>query len=482
MSYEPKTDWVDYDPLNPSNPNAIPTAADMIRIEEGINDAYNGTGTFGTTTNISNAYSLTFTNPFTSLPTGLKITFKCNADSSGNTTLNIDGLGAKSIKNSNGENVTELKNGGIYTVVYDGTNFIQQGEGGVGSFFGSGSDGVLNTTGNLTLTSTLNGGAVVKEYESITINAGNTLTVSNPCQGLILYSKGDVVINGTIDMSQKAGIAPNGNIIPMLITKVKSNLTTKTLEKYYQLTTILESIIGGSGGNGGYGGGYDGSTGRSSGGTAGSGRQNLGGFGGGGGGGGAGNQAGANGGSIYHRECLGYPTKYSVNGYSTYSETSSPGVGGHGSFSRTTPANATLSENGIPRGAGSGGAGGNWASSGNNTFTGSNVSEYCGGFILIIAGGNINIAGTIRCNGGNGSNGTDVTSAASGTNQKAGGGGGGGGAGGGCIMLVHAGTLTNNGTIQVNGGSGGSGGTGLFSENGGSGASGSAGTILTQKL
>lgn len=67
--------------------------------------------------------------------------------------------------------------------------------------------------------SVLNGGVVVKQYKSINIPSGTTITVSNPCQGLILYSQGDVIIDGTIDMSKKAGIAPNGNVIPMLIQK-----------------------------------------------------------------------------------------------------------------------------------------------------------------------------------------------------------------------------------------------------------------------
>lgn len=38
MSYQAKTDWVDFDESDPTNPNAIPKAADINRIEQGIKD------------------------------------------------------------------------------------------------------------------------------------------------------------------------------------------------------------------------------------------------------------------------------------------------------------------------------------------------------------------------------------------------------------------------------------------------------------
>jgi len=65
--------------------------------------------------------------------------------------------------------------------------------------------------------STLNGAAVVKQYTQYTLPVGYEHTTQNPCQGLIIYSQGDAVVNGVIDLSQKAGLAPNGNPIPMVI-------------------------------------------------------------------------------------------------------------------------------------------------------------------------------------------------------------------------------------------------------------------------
>lgn len=83
----------------------------------------------GITTNIGNAYSLS--NPaIESLVSGMALSFKCNADATGAVTLNWSGTGNKSVLKANGSPVTNWKNGGVYTVRYDGTNFQLQGEGG----------------------------------------------------------------------------------------------------------------------------------------------------------------------------------------------------------------------------------------------------------------------------------------------------------------------------------------------------------------
>ena len=57
MNYTPKTDWVDYDANNPSNPKAIPMASDILRFENGINDAKNEINTH--TTSINNIKATT---------------------------------------------------------------------------------------------------------------------------------------------------------------------------------------------------------------------------------------------------------------------------------------------------------------------------------------------------------------------------------------------------------------------------------------
>ena len=52
------------------------------------------------------------------------------------------------------------------------------------------------------------GDTVVKQYNSVTINTGDTVTVDQPCRGLIIYCKGDMTVNGTLSMSLR-GAATN---------------------------------------------------------------------------------------------------------------------------------------------------------------------------------------------------------------------------------------------------------------------------------
>ena len=84
--------------------------------------------------------------------------------------------------------------------------------GAVANYMGDSSDGALSTTGNVTLTvpttnGSYDGDMVVKQYSSLTINAGHTLTVNQPCRGLFIYVAGDCTIDGTLSMTGKGGKA-----------------------------------------------------------------------------------------------------------------------------------------------------------------------------------------------------------------------------------------------------------------------------------
>ena len=69
---------------------------------------------------------------------------------------------------------------------------------------GTGADGnVLIDRGSVDLTSTLNGDPIVMNYNNLTIDATFTLSVSNPCKGLFIYVKHDLIVNGTISMNSK---------------------------------------------------------------------------------------------------------------------------------------------------------------------------------------------------------------------------------------------------------------------------------------
>jgi len=82
--------------------------------------------------------------------------------------------------------------------------------GAITNYAGDSSDGSLSTTGNVTHTvqntnGSYDGDMVVKQYSSLTINAGHTMTVNQPCRGMFIYVSGNCVINGTLSMTGKGG-------------------------------------------------------------------------------------------------------------------------------------------------------------------------------------------------------------------------------------------------------------------------------------
>lgn len=323
---------------------------------------------------------------------------------------------------------------------------------------------------------TTHSGLLTKNYTSINVPSGYTVTTNNPCRGMVLYCTGDVINAGNSNMDGKAGFGTD-NITPMIIGKVQSNLTTKELEKYFQLTTVLEALKGGAGGNGGAGGkGTATVPAGGVGGTGGLGRVNVGGYGGGGGGGGgnAGAGVGAAGGSIpYAEQCGGIGSAGMNTTTFTVLAASNGGGGGGGSSSTVVGAIGGSAASG---GSGAGGGGG--GNTGGVPVVGSASSNFAGGLILIIAKGSVTNSGTISAVGGAGANG-----GAADTGTGAGGGGGGGGAGGGVVAIFYGNTYINTGSINVTGGTGGTGGalagTGAV---GVAGSSGSVGTIVTMRI
>ncbi len=67
------------------------------------------------------------------LSAGQRITVKFHSASATTSMININGLGAKGIKKSNGSNLTNIPANSVMTFVYDGSNFIVQGEGASGN-------------------------------------------------------------------------------------------------------------------------------------------------------------------------------------------------------------------------------------------------------------------------------------------------------------------------------------------------------------
>jgi hypothetical protein len=86
-------------------------------------------------TGSANTYTVTLNPPLTGYTEGVAVAIKINASNTGASTININGRGAKSIRDPRGNTLPagKLTAGSIYTLRYNGTNFILQGEGASGN-------------------------------------------------------------------------------------------------------------------------------------------------------------------------------------------------------------------------------------------------------------------------------------------------------------------------------------------------------------
>lgn len=96
--------------------------ADLVK--HGVYGVATGTNTLAMTVSLDAS--------ITTYPTGMLVAFKNTTANTGAATLNINGLGAKSIRKANGSTLTSgnLRAGGVYQCRYDGVNFMLLGEGG----------------------------------------------------------------------------------------------------------------------------------------------------------------------------------------------------------------------------------------------------------------------------------------------------------------------------------------------------------------
>lgn len=120
------------------------TSADIVLMDDGTNVKAHVIDTikhvlYGTTTGTANIYVLTLSPVPSSLVDGFAICAKINILNTGASTINVNGFGAKSILDSKGNAMTagKLKANTPYTMRYNGTNFILQGEGASGNAIAS---------------------------------------------------------------------------------------------------------------------------------------------------------------------------------------------------------------------------------------------------------------------------------------------------------------------------------------------------------
>jgi hypothetical protein len=316
------------------------------------------------------------------------------------------------------------------------------------NFFGSGADGaaVISSNTNLTVLNKIgsyDGDMVVRQYSSLTINSGATLTTDQPCRGLLIYVDGDCTINGTLSMdgrgayanptvsgaSDANAVSANGLQIPFITSTGNQTLsasatlfngcgtTARTVIANQKsisgngtiLTLVRQGADGGSGGGSGSGwkpgaSGSNGSTGQSGGG--GGGRGSYADPSGGGGTGGAGSY-----GSCFAGGSGGGDGQYS--GQSGSSATAWAGPGGN-----------AAATNGYGAGGGIGNPSGSNAGGGAAPTTQPNGT---GGLLILIVKGNITL----------GTNGRIVARGLAGAEEN------GGSSGGGNIIVAYGGDLNN---------------------------------------
>ena len=114
--------------------------------------------------------------------------------------------------NTIGSDIDKTDVTGVFSLSQQNYMVSEGGWAGFDNYFGNGSDGSLNTTGNNTFTvqnknGSYDGDMVVKQYNSLTVNAGHTITPDQPCRGMIIYVDGDCVVNGKISMTARGAAA-----------------------------------------------------------------------------------------------------------------------------------------------------------------------------------------------------------------------------------------------------------------------------------
>lgn len=171
-------------------------------------------GIYALDTSFSDAYAIAPSPAATQYTTGMIIAFKPLNNNTGPCSINVNSLGAKTIKKVGG--TVDLVTGDILAgqtvfLVYDGTNFQLMSPPAKTMFGGDGSDGALSISSGTTTLDAAGAKVLTKNYTSISITGTAKLTIQNPHASgtiLILKSMGNVTITSTqpgIDLQGMGG-------------------------------------------------------------------------------------------------------------------------------------------------------------------------------------------------------------------------------------------------------------------------------------
>jgi hypothetical protein len=389
----------------------------------------------------ANAYVVTLSPALASYTAGTLVQFKATNANTTASTVNVNGLGAKTIKKLGG--ATDLVSGDIAAgmiveLEYDGTNFVMLNPVATTltflNFFGDGSDGDVTIGSNTSLTRDM-------YYNNLTISSTFTLSTA----GYRIFVKGVLSNSGTIANNGNAGSAGGAGSAGVGGTAGSGGAAP----------AAVTVIAGQAGTNGGVGGSANASGAVGTNGTAQT------------------NSVGTAGGTG------------GVGGTATGNGTVTSGIAGvvgtlTSSSSNIRDTSTALSLQNITGvfklgTAGTGASGGSASSaSGNASAGGGGGGGSTGGMVFIVAK-TITGAGAVNAIGGNGGNGGNGSSSGGAGNSGQGGGATGGGGSGG-IVLIISNTAVNPMTVGVAGGTAGATpGTGSLTGTG-TGASGALGT------
>lgn len=171
---------------------------------------------YGASTNGTDSYTLTVTPPPTQYNTGLGVFFNADVANTGAASLNINGLGVKSIKKNVSQDLADgdIPAGSLSVLVYDGTNFQLLSPVRTNKFGGTGADGALSITSGTTTIDLGNAAVVTKNYTSISITGTGALAFSNPHANgtvIILKSQGNVTLTSSATpMIDASGMGAEG--------------------------------------------------------------------------------------------------------------------------------------------------------------------------------------------------------------------------------------------------------------------------------
>jgi len=195
-----KTTFDDKDDIIPVvDVSAGSVASATVKLKQGtlFGKIQDGSIVYAADSGANDAYAITMdtaTRTPTGYTTGMVVHFKANTANTGAATLNINALGAKTIKKNHDQDLADgdIESGQIVTVVYDGTNFQMQSQlanqgvtiGANNSFTGNNSfSGTTTFTGAVTnsSTTTLTGNVIAKLFapQGFLINGKLSVTVSS---------------------------------------------------------------------------------------------------------------------------------------------------------------------------------------------------------------------------------------------------------------------------------------------------------------